>query len=114
VNAPQFLGSCDNLLLDATGSYGNGGRLYNAVVWTVSATDATVDLSNVQSYLDSASALYQVFRLITMTLSHYSLCLLSSNAMYHIPIVTIISLTFVVMIMVAIMTKVVLMIITMT
>jgi hypothetical protein len=60
VNAPQFLGSCNDLLLDATGSYGNGGRLYNAVVWIVSATDADVDLSVIQSYLNSTSALYQI------------------------------------------------------
>jgi hypothetical protein len=65
VNAPQFLGSCNNLSLDATGSYGNGGRPYTAVVWTVSATDKTVDISAIQSYLNSASALHQVDRHFT-------------------------------------------------
>jgi hypothetical protein len=70
VNAPPLLGSCNNLLLDATGSYGNGGRLYNAVVWTVTATDTAVDLTAIQSYLDSTSALYQVIMPITVTLSH--------------------------------------------
>jgi hypothetical protein len=67
VNAPKFLGSCNNLSLDATGSYGNGGRLYSTVVWTVSAIDATVDLSAIQSYLNTVSALYQVY---TISLAH--------------------------------------------
>jgi hypothetical protein len=67
VNAPQFLGSCNNLSLDATGSYGNGGRPYTAVVWTVSATDTTVDVSAIQSYLNSASALYQVGKLFSIS-----------------------------------------------
>jgi hypothetical protein len=67
VNAPRFLSFCNDLLLDATGSYGNGGRLYNAVVWTVSASDTTVDVSAIQAYLNSASASYQVSRLFSIS-----------------------------------------------
>jgi hypothetical protein len=64
INAPLFLGSCTNLTLDATASYGNGGRLYTAVMWTVSATsygvsDVIVDASSIQSYLNAYSALHQ-------------------------------------------------------
>ena len=56
----------DDLALDATSSYFNGGRPYEEVAWTVSAisskTNNLVDTSNVEDYLNSYSAVYQVTR----------------------------------------------------
>ena len=64
LSAPLYLGSCANLSLDATGSYGNGGRLYTSVIWTVSALQSSVvlDVSAIQLYLNRLSAAYQVYR----------------------------------------------------
>ena len=63
--APRSLGSTFNLTLDPTASYGNGGRLYASVVWTVSAIsygnpDVILDTAVIQGYLNSVSAVYQV------------------------------------------------------
>ena len=77
INAPNSLGSCSNLSLDATGSYGNGGRLYKSVVWTVVAVDysshvAVSDTSRalaLQTYLNDYSLVNQVFMPITISQS---------------------------------------------
>ena len=68
LNSPLSLGPCANLPLDATGSYGNGGRLYTSVRWTVSAvTDSiSINVTNLQSYLNDYSSRYQVSRPITV------------------------------------------------
>ena len=63
--APRSLGSTFNLTLDPTASYGNGGRLYAAVVWTVSAIsygdpDIILDTTVVEDYLNAVSSVYQV------------------------------------------------------
>jgi len=41
INAPTNVGACDNIVIDPTGSYGNGGRAWTAVTWTVTGSDAT-------------------------------------------------------------------------
>ena len=65
--APAFLGSCDSLYLDATGSYGNGGRLYTSVRWTVSAMEygaerTVVNVTSLEKQLNAFSALHQVYK----------------------------------------------------
>lgn len=64
---PSSIGSCANLTVDATGSYGNGGRLYTSVRWTVTAMvygtkDQILDVSSIQDQLNKHSASYQVYR----------------------------------------------------
>ena len=68
VNAPISLGACTNLSVDATGSYGNGGRPYTSVLWTVSAVtlDTVRDVSAIQSYLNAYSTANQVDNPITI------------------------------------------------
>ena len=71
ISASAYLGSCENLVLDATGSYGNGGRMYTSVLWTVSAvkqdaTGAALDTSAIQTYLNAASLSNQVYQPITI------------------------------------------------
>ena len=73
LNAPLFLGSCANLSLDATASYGNGGRPYRSIAWNVSATDYTimgpgvsVDASSVIAHLKKSSLLYGIDRPINI------------------------------------------------
>ena len=63
---PSSIGSCANLTVDATGSYGNGGRLYTSVRWTVSAivygaTDRILDVTSIQDQLNEHSAAFQVY-----------------------------------------------------
>ena len=70
LNAPSSLGPCSNLTLDATGSYGNGGRLFTAIQWSVSVSDlaATDDdpSPSIQSFLNTYSSVYQVNQPITI------------------------------------------------
>ena len=71
LNSPLSLGSCANLVLDATASYGNGGRPYAAVQWIVSAvagssSTASIDAVNIMTYLNSYSSRYQVSTPITI------------------------------------------------
>jgi sugar lactone lactonase YvrE len=71
VTAPSTLGSCLNLTLDAAGSYGNGGRLYSSVKWSVTAATfgssaAALNAESLESYLNKLSDLYQVQRPITV------------------------------------------------
>jgi REJ domain len=71
VTAPSALGSCLNLTLDAAGSYGNGGRLYSSVKWSVTAAAfgsnaAPLNAVSLESYLNKVSDLYQVQRPITV------------------------------------------------
>lgn len=68
---PSSIGSCANLTVDATGSYGNGGRLFTSVRWTVSAivygaADRILDVSAIQDQLNEHSAVYQVARPTTI------------------------------------------------
>jgi REJ domain/PT repeat len=65
VCAPESINSCANLTLDATGSYGNGGRPYLSAIWSVTATSKDnrllpLDASPIQRYLNNFSALNQV------------------------------------------------------
>ena len=71
VTAPSTLGSCLNLTLDAAGSYGNGGRLYSSVEWSVTvatsgSSAATSSAASLEGYLNELSDLYQVHRPITV------------------------------------------------
>jgi REJ domain len=64
---PSSIGSCANLTVDATGSYGNGGRLFTSVRWTVTAmvygaTDRILDVSSIQDQLNEHSAVFQVHK----------------------------------------------------
>jgi hypothetical protein len=63
--APRSIGACSDLSIDATASYGNGGRVYSSVVWTVSATPL-VNTSKVLNILQASSLSYQVYRPITL------------------------------------------------
>ena len=61
VSAPPKLGTCTNLTLDATGSYGNGGRPYSNVAWTVTTDDQDKNISiAIEKYLNSYSLINQV------------------------------------------------------
>jgi sugar lactone lactonase YvrE len=71
VTAPSTLASCLNLTLDAAGSYGNGGRLYSSVKWSVTAATfgssaAPSSAVSLENYLNKLSDLYQVQRPITV------------------------------------------------
>ena len=71
LNSPLSLGSCANLVLDATASYGNGGRPYTSIQWNVSAvggssSTARIDAANITTYLNSYSYRYQVSTPITI------------------------------------------------
>ena len=71
ISCPSKLGPCDDLILDTTGSYGDGGRLYSSVLWKVSAityggTDLIVNTSAIQAYLNDFSNDYQMQRPITI------------------------------------------------
>ena len=71
ISSPANLGPCNDLILDTTESYGNGGRLYTSVLWTVSAitygdTDLIVNTSAIQAYLNDFSSKYQMHRPITI------------------------------------------------
>ena len=87
VSAPGTLGACSNLTLDATGSYGNGGRLYTSVVWTVTTTStgtAAMSAAVIQNYLNTMSTSYQVYQPITvdssrLTKATYTITLALTN-----------------------------------
>lgn len=86
LNAPQSIGPCVNLTLDATGSYGNGGRLYTVIQWTVSASglgSTTDPSSSIQDYLNSYSSAHQVYLPITIARrlpkASYTITLLLKN-----------------------------------
>ena len=68
LNSPVSLGSCANLVLDATASYGNGGRPYTSIQWIVSARSsaASIDTTTISTYLNSFSSRYQVSTPITI------------------------------------------------
>ena len=70
--APSSLGPLIDLTLDATGSYGSGGRLYTKVQWNVSAVGFTGQdpSSAIQQLLSSHSKLYQVSQSITILRSN--------------------------------------------
>jgi hypothetical protein len=87
IDAPSEIGSCDNLTLDATGSYGGGSRGYVKVQWTVTAViygppDTTIDVSGIQNLLNAFSAKHRVSRRFTVSLRRkatYSLTLALTN-----------------------------------
>jgi REJ domain/PT repeat len=64
ISAPSQVGACTTLTLDATGSFGNGGRPYSAVTWNVTAYDyekhIPVDALAIQSILNTYSLTNQV------------------------------------------------------
>ena len=65
ITAPQKIGLCSDLVLDATGSYGHGARMYTSAVWTVSAVaadpqDETFSTTDLGTYLNSLSSSSQV------------------------------------------------------
>ena len=71
--APRKIGSCSDLTLDATQSYGNGGRLYSSVKWSVTANlyqgssePVAIDTGNVYKVLNDFSAIHQVTRPVTI------------------------------------------------
>jgi REJ domain len=76
VTTPNVLGACSDLSVDGTESYGNGGRMYAALSWNVSATtsdrSAHVNTSALQRYLTAQSALHQVRRPILVPRSTLS------------------------------------------
>jgi hypothetical protein len=87
IDAPSEIGSCDNLTLDATGSYGSGSRGYIKVQWTVTAViygppDTTIDVFDIQTSLNAFSAKHRVSRRFTVSLRRkatYSLTLALTN-----------------------------------
>ena len=89
LKSPLSLGSCANLVLDATASYGNGGRPYTTVQWSVSAVagssfTASIDAANITTYLNSYSSRYQVSTPITvlaqnLTKASYTITLILTN-----------------------------------
>jgi REJ domain len=71
ITAPSTLGACTNLSLDASESYGNGGRPYRSVLWTVTAVSygipkVSYNTSTIASYLNSFSSVNQVSRPIVI------------------------------------------------
>jgi REJ domain len=77
VTTPNVLGACSDLSVDATESYGSGGRLYTSLSWNVSATSsdpsvAFVDTSAIQRHLNFRSAMHQVRRPILVPRSTLS------------------------------------------
>ena len=89
LNSPLSLCSCDNLTLDASASYGNGGRPYTAVQWIVSAvagsaSTASIDAAYIMTYLNDYSSRYQVTTPITilaqnLTKASYTITLSLTN-----------------------------------
>ena len=59
ISAPSKIGACSNLSIDASGSYGSGGRLFTSVVWSVSTT-ASVSTTDILNYLNASSSVNQV------------------------------------------------------
>ena len=59
ISAPSKIGACANLSVDASGSYGNGGRPFKSVAWSLSTTESG-DTTTILNYLDAYSAVNQV------------------------------------------------------
>ena len=77
--APSKLGSCSNLSLDATESYGNGGRLYRAVSWSVTANlysnnaiERELNTTALEKYLNEYSREFQVTRPIPVVSTYFA------------------------------------------
>ena len=69
LSTPSALGSCTNLSLDATSSYGGGGRPYTSIIWDASArttNGSIIDVSSLKKYMNAFSAVYQVIRPINV------------------------------------------------
>ena len=91
ISSPAHLSSCEDLILDATGSYGSGGRPYTSVLWTVSAFTSgangvvvNLNSSAIQLYLNEFSTTNQVYIPITvlsssLTVASYTITLLLTN-----------------------------------
>ena len=89
LSAPSFISSCSNLSLDATASYGDGGRLYSAVQWSVSAMeygvkDGALDVSPTEAYMNDFSAEHQTRRPLiivgdTLIMATYTITLSLTN-----------------------------------
>ena len=77
VTTPNVLGACSDLSVDATESYGSGGRLYSSLTWNISAASsdpsvAYVDTFALQRHLNFRSAIHQVRRPILVPRSTLS------------------------------------------
>jgi hypothetical protein len=89
VSTPSLIASCQNLTIDATSSYGNGGRKWEAILWKVSAIvygaiDIAIDTSIIQSFLNAYSALFEVSQPISvpasmLTKATYTIALSMTN-----------------------------------
>ena len=89
LSAPSSISSCFNLSLDSSASYGNGGRLYSAVRWSVSAMEygnqnGVLDVSNIEAYMNAFSAEYQTNRPViivgdTLIMASYTISLSLTN-----------------------------------
>lgn len=87
VGGAQSVGLCTDITLDASGSYGSGGRPYKSLQWNVSAiakVNQTLDTTEIKSLLDRFSAVRQVFGLInikrnTVKVGQYSFTLRLTN-----------------------------------
>lgn len=53
LNVPQSTMSCDDLILDATGSTGHAGREWLSVAWTVTGSLHRSNLSAIQTYMNT-------------------------------------------------------------
>lgn len=57
-NLPIVIGNCDNLTLDATGSYGNGGREWARIAYTLTATSNEGDDAGSDTTVSTIKSLY--------------------------------------------------------
>lgn len=65
VNLPAVVSSCNNLTVDATYSYGHGGRSWKSAVWDVSSSKSdSKTVSIIKTYLTKVS--YAVNQIITL------------------------------------------------
>jgi hypothetical protein len=58
VTVPSKRSACDDLTIDASSSYGNGGRTWNRIIWTVMDSTGQTN-TNITSYLNSAGSISQ-------------------------------------------------------
>ena len=56
-NVPSTASTCDDLTIDASPSYGNGGRDYSAVSWTFSSSSSSANVSEVLALLPNTTRL---------------------------------------------------------
>ena len=79
-NMPIEIGNCENLTVDATASYGSGGRPWASVSFTVSATSTSslvrdTSVANINSHLSSATSAHSTISipggLLNTTLVYY-------------------------------------------